>query len=611
MSWVTVIWAMVASACLTLAAVHFPVWLKDRAAWPSLFFALLAAANAGLAFCELGMMHAQTPADYAAALRAGHVAVWLLTVSLFGFVRSYFKAGRPWLGWLVVGMRTVSLVPNYLTGVALNYTQIATLQAIPFLGESVSLPVGTANPWMLLGQVANCLLVVFIADAALSAWRRGERAKALSIGGSAVLFALAGIGQAVLIFWGAAKMPITISVFSLGVVLAMAYQLSRNVLNAARLVQDLRESEERMTLAAEAAHLGIWVRDMALGTFWASPRARALFDLSATEAVDLDRLLRKVHPDDRQAIGQTLSSPVPGADRYNAEFRVLEPDGGVRWLSVQGRFEFEEGRPRRTRGACSDITGRKEREQEMLRLRHEIAHAGRVSVMGQLAAALAHEINQPLGAILRNAEAASILLQAPQPDVEELRAIVEDILGDDRRAGAVIDRMRSMLRRHDIDMQPLSVDDLLGEVKALVRPDAAARHVRLAVQVEEALPGVRGDRVHLQQVLLNLISNGMDAIDESGGKVRDVVVTGKLRDARWVEIAVCDSGPGIPADRVEQVFDSFFTTKLAGMGMGLSISRSLIEAHGGRLWAESRQPDTPGACLRFTLPVAAKADNRS
>ncbi|MDM0022710.1 sensor histidine kinase [Variovorax saccharolyticus] len=605
MSWVTAVWAMVAAACLTLAAVHFPVWVKDRTARPSLFFSMLAMATAALAFCELAMMHAQTPAKYAAALRSGHVAVWVLTVSFIGFVQTYFKAGRPWLAWLVGGLRTASLIPNFLTGVALNYTDIGSVRGISFLGETVSIPVGSPNPWMLLGQAANFLLVVFIADASLSAWRRGDKTAALAIGGASIFFSLAGIVQVMLIFWGAAPIPITISIFSLGVVVAMAYQLSRNVLNAARLVKDLRESEERMTLAAEAANLGIWMRDIEHGTFWASPNTRTLFGFAATETIDLHALLLRVHADDRDAVGRKLSEPVK--DRYQAEFRVNLPEGGIRWLSAQGRFEFEAGKPVRARGACGDITRRKEGEQEMLRLRHEIAHAGRVSVMGQLAAALAHEINQPLGAILRNAEAATLLLDANHPDRDELRAIVQDIVHDDQRAGAVIDRMRSMLRRNDIERRPLSVDALLVEVAALVRPDAAARHVRLVVEAPEDLPQVVGDRVHLQQVLLNLISNGMDAIDEAAARHRKIVVKASLRDAQSVEVAVCDSGPGIPASRIDLIFESFFTTKACGMGMGLSISRSLIEAHGGRLWADRNGADANGACLRFTLPLTGPA----
>ncbi|MDM0082899.1 ATP-binding protein [Variovorax sp. J31P179] len=603
MSWVTVIWSMISAACLTLAGVHLPVWLRDRTAWPSFFFSLLALSTAFYAFCEMSMLHAQTPAEYATAIRWAHVPIWLINLSLVAFVRTYLEAGRSWLGWSVIGLRTASLLPNFTTGQGLNYSEISTVLRIPFLAEDVSTALGTPNPWMLIGNLAACLLVVFVADASITAWRRGDRVPALTVGGSAVFFALAGIGQSLLVFWGVMHAPITISLFSLGLVLTMAYELSRNVLRASQLVQELRESEERMALAAEAAKLGIWVRDVARDTFWASPRTRELFGVSPTEPLDLDRLLVKVHGDDRDAVRQALSQEAEGVGEYHTEFRTTSPDGSIRWILAQGRVDFDAAhRPLRARGACSDITVHKQAEQEMIRLHQEIAHAGRVSVMGQLASALAHEINQPLGAILRNAEAASLLLQAAPVDLDEIRSIVEDILADDQRAGAVIDRMRAMLRRHDLEVQPLPVSELVGDVAALVRPDAAVRRVKVVVEIADDVPPVLGDRVHLQQVLLNLISNGMDAIDERGRKVRNIVVTAVRASAHTVEIAVSDSGSGIPTDRLEEVFGSFFTTKATGMGMGLSISRTLIESHGGRLWAENREEG--GAKLRFTLPVA-------
>jgi len=226
----------------------------------------------------------------------------------------------------------------------------------------------------------------------------------------------------------------------------------------------------------------------------------------------------------------------------------------------------------------------------------------RVSMMGQLASALAHEINQPLGAILRNAEAAELFLQDPSPDLEEIRTILADIRKDDQRAGSVIDRMRSLLKRQALDTRPVNVKALVGEVAALVRSDAAARHITLELTVADHLPPVMGDVVHLQQVLLNLIVNGMDAIDEVSGGERRVSVMASLDGPQGVEIAVSDSGPGVPADELTHIFDPFFTTKPRGMGMGLPISRTIIEAHHGRIWAENRRAG--GALFRITLPIA-------
>ena len=286
---------------------------------------------------------------------------------------------------------------------------------------------------------------------------------------------------------------------------------------------------------------------------------------------------------------------------------MLLPDGSTRWIASQGRVEFDaKRRPIRTRGASIDITARKEAAQEMLRLRQEIAHVGRVSVMGQLATTLAHEINQPLGAILRNAEAAALFIQHPSPDLAEIGAILEDIRRDDQRAGAIIDRMRAMLRREQVAMIPLDVGQVLRDVATLLRPDAAARQVNLALDVADGVPHVLGDRVQLQQVLLNLILNGMDALEGVGGRRNRTVSMAARRDAaQVVEISVTDTGPRIAADQLDRIFDPFFSTKAKGVGMGLSISRTIVEAHGGRLWAQNNADG--GADLRMTLPIAASA----
>jgi two-component system, LuxR family, sensor kinase FixL len=285
------------------------------------------------------------------------------------------------------------------------------------------------------------------------------------------------------------------------------------------------------------------------------------------------------------------------------EHRLVLPDGQLRWIHSRGRVEFNgDGKPILVRGVSLDITERNKAEQETQLLRQEIAHVGRVSMMSQLASSLAHEINQPLGAILRNAEAAELFMQSGSPDLDEIRAILVDIREDDQRAGKVIDRMRGLLKKHDLDTRPLDVQELVGDVAALLRADAAVRQVDLNLDVPSDLPFVRGDRVHLQQVLLNLILNGMDALNGARREDRCVSVTARLDGSQSVEIAVSDAGHGIPADKLTHVFEPFFTTKPNVMGMGLPISRTIIEAHGGRLWAENNNGG--GAAFRFTLPIA-------
>jgi signal transduction histidine kinase len=251
-----------------------------------------------------------------------------------------------------------------------------------------------------------------------------------------------------------------------------------------------------------------------------------------------------------------------------------------------------------SRGLLQNQGARRELEE----LRTEVTRAGRVTALGQLASSLAHELSQPLGAILRNAEAAELLLATPTPDLEELRAIMADIHKDDRRAGDVIEKMRALIKRRNLEMQSLPLDEVVHDVISMVRPDALARHVALDCVMPPGLPPVKGDRVHLSQVLLNLIINGMDAIQASRANTKRVVIEAQPHAHGQVEVTVSDSGPGVPQEIIGKVFDPFFTTKSGGMGMGLPISRTIIEAHGGRLWAE--RGTGSGLTFRFTLQQA-------
>jgi len=554
----------------------------------------------------MAMLHAQTPAAYAVMLRWAHLPVTLLLLALAAFTYLYLGAGRPWLALSGLGLRLLSTPFNFMNGENLNYRHITGLGSTRFLGDPVALPLGEPNPWMLISQIGVLLLVAFVADATATAWRRGEREMTLGVGLSISFFLLAGVIQSILVFWAGFESPMTISLFGLALIGVMGHAMSLDLAHAKQLVLELREREQEAALTADAANLGIWTRDIARDVIWATDKWRELFGFTSSERLTMGRVLQRIHPDDREAFEHRLTQTT--ADRrpdYHAEYRLVLPDGSLRWIASQGRVELDaRRRPVRTRGVSIDITARKHAEQEMLRLQQEIAHVGRVSVMGQLASALAHEINQPLGAILRNAEAAALFMQDPSPDLAEIGAIVEDIRKDDQRAGAVIDRMRVLLRRQKIEMAPVDVGQMLGDVATLLRPDAAARHVKFSLDVPEGLPAVRGDRVQLQQVLLNLVLNGMDALEGVAGE-GSVSVTARRETADTVEISVRDSGRGVPADQLERIFDPFFSTKPKGIGMGLSISRSIIETHRGRLWAENNADG--GATFRFTLPMAADA----
>ena len=246
-----------------------------------------------------------------------------------------------------------------------------------------------------------------------------------------------------------------------------------------------------------------------------------------------------------------------------------------------------------------DITSQERSRLEAERLRRDLTHVGRVTTMGEMAAALAHELNQPLTAILSNAHAGERYLTRAEPPLDEIREILQDVVGDARRAGEVIQRLRSLLRKEETRFLPLDVNQVTREVAALLRTDAVLRDLVIDVDLAPDLPSVRGDRVQIQQVLLNLLLNGMEAVGSHGEGRRVVIRT--LQADGAVCVSVRDQGPGIPGDMLSRIFETFYTTKPDGMGMGLAISRSIVEAHGGRIWAENN-PDR-GATFSFALPA--------
>jgi PAS domain S-box-containing protein len=365
-----------------------------------------------------------------------------------------------------------------------------------------------------------------------------------------------------------------------------------------------RGAEERFRLVVEASPNGIVLVNNQGQIVMVNAQTEANFGYSRDELIGqgvevlIPERFRGAHPEHRKEFVAAPRTRAMGAGRElfgrrkdGTEFPV---EIGLSPIQIAQEFLVQT--------TIVDITGRKRAEAELLRQRMELARAGRITLLGQLASALAHELSQPLGAILRNAEAAEIMLQEASPDSEELRAIVADILRDDQRAGQVIDRLRSLLKGRSLVTQPVELPDVIAEVFSLVHAEAAARHVKLACSSAPGLPRVLGDRIHLQQVLLNLLVNALDAMDGCAPNGRSIQVSVSQVDPTTVEVCVADHGPGIPVESLARLFEPFFTTKAKGMGMGLPVSRTIIEAHKGKLWAENRPGG--GACFRFTVPVA-------
>ena len=382
MSWVTIIWSLGAGACLTLAFLQFIVWWKDRAAHANLVFSVLAIAVASFAALELVMMRAETHEQFGTTLRWMHVSAWVMIAATVVFVRLYLRAGRKWIAWAVVGLRTVSLILNFVFSPNINFRQITSLRHISFLGESVTIAKAVPNPWMLVAQFSLLLLVIFVTDAMITVWRRGDPRCALMVCGSIVLFVVMATVQAVAVTWGIISMPMTVSLFYLVLVATMAYELSYDLIRAAALSRQLQasegtlhKSEERMTMALEAAHVGLWEWNFTKDELWGTKARRALLGLPLSGNIKLEDALSRVHPDDRDRVRQVNKDAAETGDDYHCEYRIIFADGSEHWTELRGRNVIGADGEAILRGVAIDVTERK-RAEDKFRLAVEASPSG-------------------------------------------------------------------------------------------------------------------------------------------------------------------------------------------------------------------------------------------
>ncbi len=379
-----------------------------------------------------------------------------------------------------------------------------------------------------------------------------------------------------------------------------------DVTDRKRAEEALRRSEAYLAEGQRLSHAGSWAwNPLSEQCFYWSEEMFRIFEIDPQQGLPTREIFwARIHPEDRESMRELLGKSALEKTEYAHDHRILLPDGTVKHIHAIGHPVLDEaGELVEVIGTAIDVTERKRAEEQRERLRQleaELAHINRVSMMGELTASIAHEVNQPLSGVVSNAGASLRWLAGDPPNLEKAREAASRIVRDGKRAGEIIARVRALTRSATTPTEKLDLNETIREVLALTGDEAKRSSVMVETKFAEDVSPVQGDRVQLQQVLLNLIMNAIEAMSSVTERARALVITTRNLDPDQVQVMVEDSGIGLDPNAMDKIFDPFYTTKPSGMGMGLSICRSILQSHGGRLWATAK--DGPGTMFHFTLP---------
>lgn len=622
MNWVELVWPIVAAVSLVFGLVHLLVWAVRKREYAHLSLSLAAFSLAVLAVLERLALFSPSPATTEVVIRWMHVPVVILVISLLFAVHTVFGHGSVWLAGLVLVTRLVALVLNFTTGANLNFLHIDDIQWTHWWGVAVAHPLGPPNPAMGVALLSNVLLLIYLTQTLLRGLQRQpERYRALLvICGSCMLVTSLLIAASMTWAMQIPRIPITLPAV-LVLLLAVGWQLSRDLIRWNRLEVLLQQSELRraglerdrdqaepapapghtpeagrgrgedsqLRAVLDSSPTALLLIDNQRLIAYANQQARSIFGYGKEDmaGVGIDAVLPQVRTVGRVRAGATGGREMTARRRSGVEFPV---DVALSPLQMQSKGYSV--------AAVSDLSERRSLEQELAFERENMAHMSRVALISELSGSLAHELNQPLAAILSNAQAAQRILRRDPTELSDIREILDDIVDNDRRAGEVISRLRGLLKKEHREFAPLSIADLVQDSLRVIRSDLISRGIEYRMDLPANIARVKGDHVQLQQVLLNLILNACDAMAASSPRV--LTVRTSATRGRQVRVEVRDTGSGIGEDLLEVVFAPFHTSKPNGMGMGLAICRTIIRAHGGRIWATNVA--SGGACVCFDLP---------
>jgi PAS domain S-box-containing protein len=609
MSVLTAAWFMCASASLMLAFMHLLLWFRERRRAVYLLSCMMAASASASAFLEHALLRTESLENYRRLIRWENLAISLILVPMVWFVYAYFGTGRRWLALTITALWAASLVVNFLSPYSVTFAEITDLaQQAAFWGEQFTVPLGSAHPWVWVPNLASALILVFVVDAAVRAWRLGSRRRAAVVGGAITFFIVSAGIHTPLVDMGWVATPYMISFAFLAILLAMSYELVDDAVQASRLTREVTASERRWRGLLENVQLAVVGVDPSGRISYGNPYLLRLLGRGPEDLLGRPATVL-VPPEDAAELERRFREAAATGPRPHSQWTLVQASGDRRqlvWSTV--RLENGEGDFAGILSIGADVTERLKAERDLRETRGQLERLARANLLGELVSSLAHELNQPLAAILSNAQAARRFLRADPPDLEEVGAVLDDIVRDDKRAGEVIQGVRNLLQRGAEPREPVDMSDAVRESVRLLRNELDDQGVELAESYAPTPLVVPAGRVEIVQVALNLIMNAARALrTRAAGRRRIEVETGLA--GKTARLRVSDTGPGVAAELMPRVFEAFATDCPDGLGMGLAIARRIVEAHGGRIWAKDAAGG--GAVFSVELPALSGAESQT
>jgi len=547
------------------------------------------------------MLNATTVEQYQLLMRWIHVPVWVLTLSFVAFVRLYLHAGRAWLAWSIYALRTLVLILNFIFPVSINFNRITDIRHFAWGGDIISMPVGIPNPWGLLSQVSLLLLLIFLIDATITVWRRGDRRRALLIGGSMIFGAILA-WHVPLVIWGVLKVPFFLGFTYTAIVAAMAYELSSDMARAARLTPELENSEKRFNLAADSANLGMWEWDLEKDEIWVTPTRRAQLGFPASGRITFEDLISRWHADDRDKVRQAVDEAIRNGKDYQAEFRLVRADGSVGWVCARGAVQVDDhGKPKRLTGISLDITARKDaeilarqqrdeleelRQQKTALLEREVAERTRlerevIESCAREQRRIAYDLHDGVGQQVVGIALSAKLLE------EQLRPRHPE---EAKKASAIVKLANEAARQTRLTARTLEGADGVGDLKTAL--EALAINMSQDCRVKSMVKANAASLPISAPVAAQLYRIAQEAVHNAveHGAAHEVLIQLTLGNRDMV-LTVQDDGQG-------------FEAKINGHGMGLRIMRYRAQCIGGS--CHVRTAHNKGTVVHCRVPLEAE-----